>query len=72
MGLLLICYPSLNLVTFAIMSSEVRGLLLEFDPYGGTDPLDMFPLSLQRTGDVLAHLSVVFRRFLYAGSFPTC
>ena len=33
------------------------------DPYGGTDPLGMFPLFLQRTADVMApRLSVVFRR----------
>ena len=40
------------------------------DPYGGTDPLGMFPLVLKRTADVLApHLSVVFLRL---GSFPAC
>ena len=34
----------------------------DFDPYGGSDPLGMFPLFLKRTADVLApHLSVVFR-----------
>ena len=43
------------------------------DPYGGTDPLGMFPLFLKRMADVLApHLSVVFRWLLRPGSFPAC
>ena len=43
------------------------------DPYGGTDPLGMFPLFLKRTADVLGpRLSVVFRRLLHLGSFPAC
>ena len=28
---------------FAFRSIEVRHLLLDLDPYGGTDPLGMFP-----------------------------
>ena len=48
----LTCHPSLT--TFGFRSSEVRRLLLDLDPYGGTDPLDMFPLSLKRTDDVMA------------------
>ena len=44
---------------------------MDFDPYGGTDPLGMFPLFLKRTADVLAPpLSVVCRRLLRLGSFP--
>ena len=35
-------------------SREVKRLLLDLDPYGGTDPLCMFPLFLKRTADVLA------------------
>ena len=34
------------------MSSEVRRLLLDLDPYGGTDPLGMFPL-FKTTADVM-------------------
>ena len=42
-------------------------------PYGGSDPLGMFPLFLERTADVLApRLSVVFRRLVRLGSFPAC
>ena len=55
------CHPSPSLTSFAFWSSEVRRLLLDMDPYGGSDPLGMFPLFLKRTADALApHLSVVF------------
>ena len=43
----LTCHPSSSLTTFAFRSSEVRRLLLGLDPYGGTDPLGMFPLFLR-------------------------
>ena len=50
----------------------MRLLLLDLDPYGGTDPLGMFPLFL-RTADVMApRLSVVFWRLVRLGSFPAC
>ena len=43
--------------------------LLDLDPYGGSDPLGIFPLFLNRTADVLdPRLSVVFRRLLLLGS----
>ena len=59
--LLVTCHPSPSLTTFAFRSSEVKRLLLDLDPYGGTDPLGTFPLFLKRTADVLApRLSVVF------------
>ena len=35
------CHPFPSLTTFAFRSSEVRRLLLDVDPYGGTDPLGM-------------------------------
>ena len=58
----LTCHPSPSLTTFAFRSCEVRRLLLDLDPYGGTDPLGMFPLFLRRTADVMAPcLSVVYR-----------
>ena len=69
----LTCHPSPSLTTFAFRSSEVRRLLIDLDPYGGTDPLGMFPLFLKRTADVMApRLSVVFRRLVRLGSFPAC
>ena len=47
--------------------------MLDLDPYGGTDPLGMFPLFFKRTADVMApRLSVVFRRLVRLGSFPAC
>ena len=71
--LLLTCHPSPSLTTFAFRSSEVRHLWLDLDPYGGTDPLGMFPLFLKRTADVMAsHLSEVFRWLVCLGSFPAC
>ena len=69
----LTCHLSPNLVTFAFRSSEVRRLLLDLDPCGGTDPLGMFPIFLKRTADVLApRLSVPFRRLLHLGNFRAC
>ena len=53
----LTCHPSPSLTTFAFRSSEVRRLLLDLDPYGGTDPFGMFPL-LKRTADVMAPVLV--------------
>ena len=51
-----------QLTSFAFRSSEVRHLLLDLDPYGGSDPLDMFPLFLKRTDVLAPRLSVVFGR----------
>ena len=51
----------------------MRCLLLDLDPYGGTDPLGMFPLFLKRTAPVMAtRLSVVFRLLVRLGNFPAC
>ena len=33
------CHPSPSLITFAFRSSEVRRLMANLDPNGGTDPL---------------------------------
>ena len=64
----LTCHPSPSLTTFAFRWSEVRRLLLDLDPYGGTDPFGLFPLFLKRTADVMAPcLSVVFRRLVRLG-----
>ena len=67
----LICHQSQRLTSFAFRSSEVRRLLLDLDPYGGYDPLGIFPFFLKRTADVLApRRSVVFWRLVHLGSFP--
>ena len=69
----LTCHPSPSLTTFVFRSSEVSCLLLDLDPYGGTDPLGMFPLFLKRTADVrVPCLSVVFWLLVCLGSFPAC
>ena len=69
----LTCHPSPSLTTFAFRSCEVRRLLLDLEPYGGTDPFGMFPLFLKRTADVMApRLSVVFQRLVRLGSIPAC
>ena len=41
------CHPSPRLTTFAFGSRQVGRLLFDMDPYGGTDPLDMFPIFLR-------------------------
>ena len=43
----LTCHPSPSLTTFAFRYSKVRHPLLDLDPYGGTDPLGMFPFFLK-------------------------
>ena len=50
----LTCHPSPSFTTLPFRSSQVRRLLLDLDPYGGTDPLGMFPLFLKRTADVIS------------------
>ena len=51
----------------------MKRLLLDLDPYGGADPLGLFPIFLKRTADVMApRLSVVFRRLFRLGSFEDC
>ena len=54
----LTCHPSPSLTIFAFRSSEVRRILLNLDPYGGADPLGMFPLFLKRTATVMATILV--------------
>ena len=69
----LTCHPSPSITSFAFRSSEVMRLLLDLDPYEGSDPLGMFPLFLKRTADVLAPLlmcSVPAACSFY--SFPAC
>ena len=48
--LLVTCHPSPSLITFAFRSSEVKRLMLDLDPYGGTDPLGIFPLFFEENG----------------------
>ena len=66
------CYLSPSLTTFAFKSNEARHPSLDLDPYGGTDPLGMFPLFLKRTDVMAPRLSVVFRGLVRLGSFSAC
>ena len=69
----LACHPPPRLTTVDFRSREVRRLLLDLDPYGGTYPFGMFYLFLKRTADVFGpRLSVEFLRFVFLGSFPPC
>ena len=69
----LTCHLSPSLTTFAFRSSDVSSLLLDLDPYGGTDPLGIFSLLLKRTADVMTpYLSVVFWQLARLGSIPAC
>ena len=43
----LTCHPSPSFTTFAFRSNELRHLLLDLDPYGGTDIFGMIPLFLK-------------------------
>ena len=45
----LTCHLSVRLTSFAFRSSEFRCVLLDLDPYGGSDLLGMFPAFLKRT-----------------------
>ena len=67
----LTCHPSPSLITFAFRSREVGRLLLDLDPYGGTDRLGMFHFFVKKTADGMASsLSVVFWRLVRLGSRP--
>ena len=46
----LTCHQSPSFISFAFRSSEVRRLLLDLDPYMGSDGLGMFSLFLKRCG----------------------
>ena len=69
----LTCHPFPSLTTFAFRSSEVRCLLLDLDPYGGTDPLLCFLFFLREMLMLSPpRLSVVFRRLVRLGRFLAC
>ena len=65
------CHPSSSLTAFVFRSRKVKRLLPDLDSYGGTDPLDMFPLFLMKTAEILSRVSprlaVAFRRLFRLG-----
>ena len=56
--LTLTCHLSLRLNSFAFRSCEVTHLLLDLDPYGGSDVFRMFHLFRKRTLDILVPVLV--------------
>ena len=70
---LVTCHRWPELTSFPFRAKEVKKLLLELDPYGGTDPSGMFPLFLKEVTEVLApRLSVIYRKLMGTGCFPLC
>ena len=60
----LTCHQSRSLITLTFRSSEVRCLLLDLDPYGGTDLLGMFHIFLKENCCYGPRLSVAFQRLV--------
>ena len=66
------CFPEAEL-TFAFCSGEVKKLLLELDPYGGTGPDGIFPLFFVKTANYLApKISTVLRKLVRIGFSMCC
>ena len=67
------CFPEAELTTFAFCSGEVKKLLLELDPYGGTGPDGIFPLFFVKTANYLApKISTVLLKLVRIGGFRMC
>ena len=49
----LTCHPSSSRTTFTLMSSEARRLLLDLDPYGGTDDPNGYDSFLSQSRELL-------------------
>ena len=67
------CHPEAKLTTLAFRSSEIKKLMLNLDPYGGSGPDGIFPLFFKETADILApKIAVIFRKLIRAGRFSLC
>ena len=67
------CFPRPVCNSLAFRTSVLRRLLLDFDSYGGVDPLGVFPLFFKMVADIVApKLSVIFRRLIRSGLCPVC
>ena len=67
------CFPEAELTTFAFRFGEVKKLLLELDPYGGTGPDGIFPLFFVKTANYLApKISTVLHKLVRIGGFSMC
>ena len=59
------CFPLPVCNSMAFRTSVIRRLLLDFDSYGGVDPLGVFPLFFKIVANIVApKLSVIFRRLI--------
>ena len=68
-----LCFPEAELTTFAFCSGEVKKLLLELDPYTGTEPDGIFPLFFVKTANYLApKISTVLRKLVRIEGFTMC
>ena len=67
------CHPEAKLTTIAFRSREIKKLMLDLDPYGGSGPDGIFPLFFKETADILApKIAVIFRKLSRAGRFSLC
>ena len=64
------CHPEVKLSALAFRSREIKELMLNLDPYGGSGPDGIFPLFFIKTAHFLApKIAVIFRKLAKAGSF---
>ena len=64
------CHPEAKLSTLAFRSQEIKKLMLNLDPYGGSGPDGIFPLFFIKTAHLLApKIAVIFRKLARAGRF---
>ena len=65
------CLPKPQLLSFAFRSRDVKKILDNLDPWGGTDPNGFIPLIFKNLSDVLApKLTHLFRTLFRKGLFP--
>ena len=65
------CLPKPQLSNFAFRSRDVKNILDNLDPWGGTDPNGFIPLIFKNLSDVLApKLTHLFRLLFRKGLFP--
>ena len=64
------CHPEAKLTMIAFRSREIKRLMLDLDPYGGSGPDGIFPLFFIKTAGILApKIAVIFRKLVRAGKF---
>ena len=66
------CFPQPRYNFLDFWTSVLLLLLLDFDTYGGVDPLVVCPLFLKLADIIAPKLSIIFRRLIRQGSFLEC